>query len=56
MKPNRYPYSGKKEPSMVRANLKIVDKLTQHDSYIHQLMSENKRLRSNLDAGTIIFQ
>lgn len=40
MKPRRYPYSGKKEPTFVKADPKLVEKIIRNTSYLESLLAE----------------
>ena len=39
MKPNRYPYSGKKESTFVKADHELVKKISRNTSYLENLLA-----------------
>ena len=39
MKPNRYPYSGEKESTFIKADPKFVEKLLRNTSYLENLLA-----------------
>lgn len=39
MKPKRYPYSGKKESTFVKADSELVEKLLRNTSYLENLLA-----------------
>jgi hypothetical protein len=39
MKPNRYPYSGKKESAFIKADPKLVDNVLRNTSYLENLLT-----------------
>jgi hypothetical protein len=42
MKPNRYPYSGKKESTFVKVDPEIVEKVLRNTSLLENLQKEDK--------------
>ena len=40
MKPNRYPYSGKKEPAFVKADPELVENFSRNTIYLENLLAE----------------
>nr|DAR10989.1 MAG TPA: hypothetical protein [Caudoviricetes sp.] len=40
MKPNRYPYSGKKESTFVKVDPEIVEKVLRNTSLLENLLAE----------------
>ena len=40
MRPKRYPYSGKKESTFVKADNELVEKLLRNTSYLESLLAE----------------
>jgi hypothetical protein len=40
MKPKRYPYSGKKESTFIKADNELVEKLLRNTSYFESLLAE----------------
>ena len=40
MRPKRYPYSGKKESTFVKADSELVEKLLRNTSYLESLLAE----------------
>ena len=42
MKPNRYPYSGKKESTFIKVDPEIVEKVLRNTSLLENLQKEDK--------------
>ena len=42
MKPNRYPYSGRKESPFVKADPELVEKVLRNTSLLENLQKEDK--------------
>lgn len=40
MKPNRYPYSGKKGHASIKADPELVEKVLRNTSYLENLLAE----------------
>ena len=40
MKPNRYPYSGKKESTFAKTDPELVEKVLRNTSYLENLLAE----------------
>lgn len=40
MKPNRYPYSGKKGHALIKAAPELVEKILKNTSYLENLLAE----------------
>lgn len=40
MKPNRYPYSGKKGHTLIKADHELVEKILRNTSYLENLLAE----------------
>ena len=55
MRPRRYPYSGQKEPTFVKADLELVEKILRPHSVSIDFESLTKKLKAeNISAGNII--
>ena len=42
MKPNRYPYSGEKEPPFLKADPELVEKILRNTSHLESLQKEDE--------------
>lgn len=45
MRPKRYPYSGKKESTFVKADPELVEKLLNNTSYLDSLLAERVKIQ-----------
>lgn len=45
MKPNRYPYSGKKESTFLKADPELVEKVLRNTSYLENLLAERVKIQ-----------
>ena len=55
MRPRRYPYSGKKESTFIKADNELVEKILRHRSILIDSQSLTTRLQAkDISAGNII--